>query len=166
MNSKKLFGTKSFSHISTNLNHSRIKNMRSFMPTVSKFGSIVETKAFYGIFLLFAIGLFLILEIIFFFLCLPSVDLKYVLFMWCWLSSGYILVLVSFLPTMCSVFAVPWHLVHPHLVLRTILTHIFSPSDIWTLELLTHIFFVPLTFSPRTFRPPLEADGQIATCDN
>jgi hypothetical protein len=43
--------------------------------------------------------------------------------------------------------------------------HTVSPSENWTLNFLTNIFLVPVSFSPQILCPPLGVGGLIVTCD-
>jgi hypothetical protein len=61
---------------------------------------------------------------------------------------------------------VPWRLVHPRLVLVTIRPTRLVLVTIGLLNFSTHIFLVPVSFSPRIFRQPLGAGGLIVTCDS
>ncbi len=61
---------------------------------------------------------------------------------------------------------VPWCLVHPRLVLVTVRPTRLVLVTIGLLNFSTHIFLVPVSFSPRIFRPPLGEGGLIVTCDS
>ncbi len=61
---------------------------------------------------------------------------------------------------------VPWCLVHPRLVLVTIRPTCLVLVTIGLLNFSTHIFLVPMSFSPQIFRPPLGAGVLIVTCDS